>query len=228
MTVRVKVCGITNISDARAAIAAGADLLGFIFAHESPRYVTPLQVCRILAEAQPGRSGVRTVGVFVNEPTETVAHVLAFCGLDLAQLHGEEPAGDLGAAVGGSGLLRGRAYKGLRPRTLEEALDLARVYAVPAGLGAGETMPALLVDSYRPDRRGGTGAVADWTLAARVSKRYPLLLAGGLSPTNVAEAVRMVRPWGVDVSSGVESQPGRKDHDALRSFIEAARSGIQE
>lgn len=228
MAVKVKICGITNVSDARAAIAAGADLLGFIFARESPRYVTPLQVCRILAGAQPRRAGVKTVGVFVNDPPETVARLLDFCGLDLAQLHGEEPPADLGAVIGGSALLRGRAYKGLRPRSLDEALDLARSYAVPASARGDDLMPAVLLDSYHPDRRGGTGAVADWAIAARLSAECPILLAGGLSPANVVEAVRTVRPWGVDASSGVESQPGQKDHAAVRSFIEAAKAAIHE
>jgi phosphoribosylanthranilate isomerase len=227
MAVKVKICGLTKVSDTRAAIAAGADLLGFIFARESPRFVTPLQVRRILAATQPNQAGVRTVGVFVNETLAAVARLLAFCGLDLAQLHGDEPPTFLGCMPGSSTLLRGRAYKGLRPRSIDEAIELARSYAVPGDARTGDLMPAALLDSFCSDRRGGTGAVADWSIGARLAAEYPLLVAGGLSPSNVAEAVSVVRPWGVDVSSGVEARPGHKDHAAVLAFIEAAKTAIR-
>jgi phosphoribosylanthranilate isomerase len=215
MVLKVKICGLTNLADAQAAVAAGADLLGFIFFPKSPRYVTPERVREII-QALDRRPP--TAGVFVNESSAAVAQILDFCGLDLAQLHGEEPpemvTGDLG----------GRAYKALRPRSLDEALNLASRYA-PAPPPEGETIcPALLVDAYHPHLRGGTGETGDWGLAAALAGRYRLLLAGGLGPANVAEAVRAVRPWGVDVSSGVESAPGQKDHAAVRAFVAAAKA----
>jgi len=219
--VHVKVCGITDAADARAAIAAGADLLGFIFFPKSPRYVPPERVRDILDAVEPGRAGVRSVGVFVDEPIQAVTQILDFCGLDLAQLHGDEPPAMLGLegqAQGPAPTLAGRAYKALRPRSAEEAADLAARYALPAHL------PALLVDAYHPHLRGGTGETADWQLAAGLARQYALLLAGGLTPANVAQAVKAVRPWGVDVSSGVESSPGHKDHAALHAFIQAIRS----
>ena len=163
-------------------------------------------------------SAVITVGVFVNESSTAVAQILDFCGLDLAQLHGEEPPEMV------TGELHGRSYKALRPCSLDEALDLASRYA-PAPPLEGETCcPALLVDAYHPHLRGGTGETGDWSLAAALAGRYPLLLAGGLCPANVAEAVRAVRPWGVDVSSGVESAPGQKDHTSVRAFVAAAKA----
>ena len=221
MDVKVKVCGLTNAADARAAMAAGADMLGFIFVPESPRHVTPEQVRDILATV--GHTELLTVGVFVNDSPETVAQVLSFCGLDLAQLHGEEPPAALGLDEGQSPVC-GRAYKALRPRTLEEASGLARQYALPPRLRGGGRLPAFLIDAYHPYRRGGTGVTGDWSLASSLAGQYPLLLAGGLAPANVTQAVRSVQPWGVDVSSGVEESPGQKDHDALRAFVTAVKA----
>jgi phosphoribosylanthranilate isomerase len=234
MDVKVKICGLTNLADAQAALAGGADLLGFIFFPKSPRHVTPERVRDILAgleaHRQVGQGGVLTVGVFVNESPQAVAQILDFCGLDLAQLHGEEPPTMLGLDDAPAeplgedrSLLRGRAYKALRPRSPEEARDLARCYALPRHLQAGGHLPAFLLDAYHPQLRGGTGEIGDWRLAASLAARYPLLLAGGLSPANVAQAVQTVHPWGVDVSSGVEQSPGQKDHAALRAFITAAK-----
>jgi phosphoribosylanthranilate isomerase len=227
MDVKVKICGLTNAADARAAIEAGADMLGFIFFLKSLRYVTPEQVRDILAAADPARARthaqVLTAGVFVNEPPETVAQVLSFCGLDLAQLHGEEPPSMLGLEEGRSAV-RGRAYKALRPRTIEEARGLARRYALPPRLRDGGRFPAFLIDAYHPHWPGGTGMTGDWDLAASLTGQYPLLLAGGLTPGNVTQAVRSVQPWGVDVASGVEDAPGQKDHAALRVFVEAAKA----
>jgi phosphoribosylanthranilate isomerase len=221
MDVKVKVCGLTNAADARAAMAAGADMLGFIFVPESPRHVTPEQVRDILATV--GHTELLTVGVFVNDSPETVAQVLSFCGLDLAQLHGEEPPAALGLDEGQSPVC-GRAYKALRPRTLEEASGLARQYALPPRLRGGGRLPAFLIDAYHPYRRGGTGVTGDWSLASSLAGQYPLLLAGGLAPANVTQAVRSVQPWGVDVSSGIEESPGQKDHDALRAFVTAVKA----
>lgn len=213
----IKVCGLTNLADAEAALEAGADLLGFIFYEKSPRHVTPERVRAIVQRlslvSRPGLAQTpRLVGVFVNRPAAEVIRVLDDCGLDLAQLHGEESTEDLER-------LRGRAFKALRPRSRAEAAAAAAF----ADLGP-SSGPDLLIDAYHPVHRGGTGARADWHLAADLARRYRLLLAGGLTPTNVAAAIRQVRPWGVDVSSGVEAAPGRKDHVRLRAFIAAARS----
>jgi phosphoribosylanthranilate isomerase len=221
--VKVKVCGLTNRADTQAAVAAGADLLGFIFFPQSPRHVTPGQVREILAEAAPEQAGVWTVGVFVNEPPETVAQVLDFCGLDLAQLHGEEPPEALGLRCDSDSPLRGRSYKALRPCSLQEALEMAHIYALLPSCRYGGCLPAFLLEAYHPHLRGGTGQTGDWSMAASLAGQYPLLLAGGLSPANVAQAVRVVRPWGVDVASGIERSPGQKDHAALRAFIAAVR-----
>jgi phosphoribosylanthranilate isomerase len=226
MAVKVKVCGITNVDDVRAAVDAGADLVGFIFVPQSPRYVTPLQVRGILAATQPQRDGVRTVGVFVNQTPEAVGRLLEFCGLDLAQLHGEEPPESLGESADGPGILHGRAFKALRPRSLAEGMELARRFALSAGLRKTTQLPAFLLDSYSTSQLGGTGVVADWGLGERLAAEYPLLLAGGLSAPNVGEAIRMVRPWGVDVSSGVEIRPGCKDHKALRAFVATAKAAV--
>ena len=223
MDVKVKICGTTNLVDAQRAMASGADLLGFIFFPKSPRYVTPEQVRDILAAAEPGRLGVRTVGVFVNEPPQAIAQILSFCGLDLAQLHGEESPDTLGLETSQSPV-RGRAYKALRPRSPEEATESAYRYALPTSFRAQGHLPAFLLDAYHPQLRGGTGEISDWGLASSLARQYPLLLAGGLTPTNVAQAVRFVRPWGVDVASGVEETPGQKDHAALHAFIAAAKA----
>ncbi len=228
MGIKVKVCGITNRLDAQVAMAAGADLLGFIFFPRSPRWVTPEQVGDILATVKAKQAGVLTVGVFVNESPQKVAQVMDSCGLDLAQLHGEEQPEMLGLSTSQTGgrtsPLSGRAYKALRPRSHEEALTMASHYALPANRLGEKRMPAFLLDAYHPDLRGGTGKTGDWELAACLAERHPLLLAGGLTPANVAWAVHTVGPWGVDVASGVEKAPGQKDHAALYAFVAAAKS----
>jgi phosphoribosylanthranilate isomerase len=223
MDVKVKICGTTNLVDAQKAMTAGADLLGFVFFPNSPRYVTPERVRDILVAAEPGRMGVRTVGVFVNEPPQAIAQILSFCGLDLAQLHGEESPEALGLEESPSPV-RGRAYKALRPHSTEEAMGLAHRYALPTSFRAQGHLPAFLLDAYHPRLRGGTGETGDWDLASSLASQYPLLLAGGLTPTNVAQAVRFVQPWGVDVASGVEETPGQKDHTALHAFVAAAKA----
>jgi phosphoribosylanthranilate isomerase len=217
----VKICGLTNLEDALAAAVAGADLLGFIFYEKSPRNVdarTVTAIIRALREASPATShlSLRTVGVFVNPSLEQVVRTLDYCGLNLAQLHGEE-APELLAA------LPGRAFKALRPRDAAEAASQAATFA-RFGPASG---PDLLVDAYHPTLRGGAGQTGDWSLAADLAGQHRLLLAGGLTPDNVADAIAQVRPWGVDVASGVEATPGRKDHGRVRAFIAATRAGNQ-
>jgi phosphoribosylanthranilate isomerase len=212
---KVKICGITSLDDARAAIAAGADLLGFNFYPRSPRYIAPEKAREIAAQLRSNRPRPLLVGVFVNSPSEEVRSILEITQIDLAQLHGAEPVNVLEQ-------LNGRGFKALRPTSEREAvIDAARF--APYGPHA----PVMLIDAYRKDLYGGTGITADWTIAARLAQQYPILLAGGLTPENVAEAVRQVRPWGVDVASGVEVSPGKKDAAKMRAFVERCR-GVNE
>ena len=232
---KVKICGITNLEDALVAVEAGADLLGFIFYEPSPRYVRPEVARAIVTElprvryqvsgdtgqaGQAERSGPPLfVGVFVNASAATVSRVLDECHLDAAQLHGDEPPAFLNQ-------LQGRAYKAIRPQSLFEADILAQKYLPPA-CSSFILHPSslILLDAYHPTLYGGTGHVTDWTMAATLARRYPIMLAGSLTPANVAEAVRAVRPWSVDVSSGVEREKGRKDHQKVREFVRAAKGG---
>lgn len=201
---QVKICGLTNIVDAQAAVNAGADFVGFVFAAESKRRVTPAVVGEIVRRLP---RAVRKVGVFVNEPAAHVVAVLRECGLDIAQLHGEElPA--VSAEIGPD-----RVWKVVHLRTPQ---DVAAALELPAAL--------LVADTAAGGARGGTGQTGDWALAAQLAARRPLVLAGGLTPENVAAAVAAVRPAAVDVSSGIERAPGIKDHDRLRRFIAAAHA----
>jgi len=203
VTIHIKICGITTLDDALAACDAGADAVGFVLAPEARRrnrYVPPETAAEIAAALPPF---VTTVAVTVNETAETLTEYLKF--VHFVQLHGEEPP-ELCA------LFSGRAYKAVRPATPAE---MTAALAYPG--------PALLVDAASAGGRGGTGEVGDWSLAARAAGERRIILAGGLAPENVAEAVKQARPWAVDVSSGVESAPGRKDHDKIRQFIRNAR-----
>ena len=212
---RIKICGITNLEDALAAVEAGADVLGYNFYPHSPRYISPVMCARIQAGLENHGISVCTVGVFVNETVGSVSRTLKTCGLDLAQLSGDEPPLEVKA-------LGGLAFKGIRPQNEGEAVAFSRLYAEP------EVLPALLVDAYRPGLYGGTGHTGNWSLARSLSGRYSILLAGGLHPGNVAQAVEQVRPWGVDVASGVESSPRRKDPQKMSDFIQAVQKLSQE
>ena len=212
---KVKICGITRLEDALAAVEAGADLLGFNFYLPSPRYIAPAECAEILQALTHLGKPVISVGVFVNTPPTRVAVILDECGLAQAQLSGDEPPPDLK-------FLGERAFKALRPGSLEAlAAEIARY-------PNRSLTPAWLVDAYRPGQYGGTGQVADWSLARSLAERAPVLLAGGLRPDNVAAAITQVHPWGVDVASGVESAPGRKDRRKMEAFIHAARQSSQE
>ena len=208
---QVKICGITSLTDAQVAVDAGADMVGFVCYPKSPRYISPQAIADILAHLRRPPE-CRAVGVFVNESAENIRRILETTGLDLAQLHGDEPPVILER-------LERRGFKALRPSSLAEAEADAAWYA---DLGP-RTGPDLLLDAHHPHLYGGTGQRGDWRIAAALAKHYRLLLAGGLSPDNVAQAVAQVQPWGVDVSSGVERSPGQKDHDAIQSFIRAAK-----
>jgi len=204
---RVKICGITSIEDALAACEAGADLLGFNFAPEAKkrnRYIDPDDAQRIIEQLPPF---VWSVAVTVNEPVERAREYLEF--LDYVQLHGEETP-DLCAALG-----RG-VVKAFR---LDPGFDVESILEYRA--------EAYLLDAFVPGSRGGTGATCDWERAcAAVALGAPIMLAGGLTPENVAEAVRRVRPYAVDTAGGVEAGPGKKDHAKLRRFVHNAKSAL--
>ncbi len=215
--VRIKICGITRLDDALAAAEAGAQFLGLVFYPRSPRYIPPETAADLVARtrARWGGRGPYWVGVFVNTRPRDVRRVMAQVGLDLAQLHGDEPVEWVAA-------LQGRAYKALRLRGTPDALA-ARVAAYAAVGPTKADWPQILLDAYSPEAYGGTGRVGDWALARKVLTAYRGLLAGGLTPENVAEAITRVHPWGVDVSSGVEAQPGQKDPARIRAFVHAVR-----
>ena len=220
---KIKICGITNLEDAQSAIEAGADMLGFNFYPPSPRYITPQDCAQIQAEITRQRPSVIGVGVFVNSGVEEISTVLEQTGLNLAQLSGDEPV-EAAAALGK------RAFKVVRLPT-ESTTDFianSRIEAdftdyVNTRQGGS---PALMVDAAVKGEYGGTGVTADWEAAAELARRFPLMLAGGLMLENVGAAVRQVHPWGVDVASGVESSPGKKDADKLRRFIQNARTAF--
>jgi len=200
------------------AAEAGADLLGFVFYPPSPRSVHPRVAHVIVQELRAARfPNLTLVAVTVNPPRPFQQRLLTEVGVDLIQLHGEEPP----AIVAD---LNGRAYKALRPRSAEEA-DIDIPWYLELGPSQG---PGLLLDAAVEGAYGGTGRHADWEIARRWRQATKLLLAGGLTPDNVAQAVRIVQPWGVDVSSGVEISPGRKDPYKVRDFIAAARAALQE
>jgi phosphoribosylanthranilate isomerase len=201
--VKVKICGITNLDDALAAIEAGADALGFVFVPASPRNIAPEQAAGIIRHLPPF---VQTVGLFVNQEQETVNRIADQCGLDLVQLHGEE---SLEYCQG----IDRRIIKAFRVR---DAASLDTIDSYPVA--------ACLLDAWSPTAHGGTGQTFNWEIAATAAASHRIILAGGLIPDNVAEAVRRVRPYAVDVSSGVEAAPGRKDITLVRAFIANAKS----
>jgi len=216
--VRVKICGITRPEGARAAAEAGADAIGLVFA-ESPRRVTPEDAGRIVQVLPPW---VAPVGVFVDESPAAICGVAAEVGLAAVQLHGDEPP-ETPVALG-----RLKVVKVFRVASEE---DLAAARAWREQSERLERLPdAYLVDArVAGGPRGGTGRPADWGLAARMISEgfWPLILAGGLAPENVAEAVAAVRPWGVDGSSGLEVAPGEKSPEKIRQFVEAVRRGTK-
>ena len=201
---RVKICGIMNREDALAAVQAGADALGFMFFTGSPRWVTCAQAAEIIHAIPPF---IARVGVFVNPTEAEVRAAIGACGLDTLQFHGEE-APDFCRQFG---------LKVIKAFRVRDESSLAGLKQFPT--------EAWLLDSYVAGQRGGTGAAFNWDLAAQAVQRGGrVILAGGLTPENVAEAVRRVRPYALDVSSGVESAPGHKDAGKLRAFLAAARA----
>jgi phosphoribosylanthranilate isomerase len=195
---RVKICGITCIDDAAAAVEAGADALGLILVPGTPRYVAPEIAARIVERIPPL---VTVVGVFADHPLEDVLRLVAGLRLHAVQLHGDEPASY-------SRRMSVPVIRALRVRGAESLQPMA---AYPA--------QAFLLDAYVEGRLGGTGTAIPWDVALLAKGHAPCILSGGLRPDTVGAAVRVVRPYGVDVSSGVEASPGRKDHRKVREFI---------
>jgi phosphoribosylanthranilate isomerase len=203
---RVKICGITNPEDALTAVEAGADALGFVFYKESPRHIFPEEAARIINLLPPF---VQVVGLFVNEEPEIVNQVSRLCRLGLVQLHGDETPDYCNR-------IDARIMKAFRVRSLT-CLDPIADYR----------LSGCLLDAYSPAAYGGTGQSFNWEIAREAVKRgHRIVLAGGLTTDNVAEAIRHVQPWGVDVSSGVESAPGKKDAGKMLEFIRNTKEAL--
>jgi phosphoribosylanthranilate isomerase len=201
---RVKICGITNLADAQTAVEAGADALGFNFYDKSPRFVTIQRAAEITKQIPPF---VMRVGVFVNAPEEFVLRAIAEAGLTMLQFHGDEPP----EFCVQFGLMSMKAF---RIRDEKSLAELPKFQT-----------DAYLLDAFSPEARGGTGEKFNWDLAVEAQRfGKPIFLAGGLTPENVADAVRKVIPFGVDVASGVESSPGKKAPAKVKAFIAAAKS----
>jgi phosphoribosylanthranilate isomerase len=200
----IKVCGITRLTDALHAVDQGATALGFIFWPRSPRAVSPQRAAEIVAELP---SSITTVGVFVNEPIDGIRAMVAQTGITAVQLHGDEPPAYADAL----------AWPLIRAVGVDEIDEACETWS---------EQTTLLLDTIDPVRRGGSGIPIDWTRAAGIARRRRLVLAGGLTPENVSSAIRAVRPFGVDVSSGVESAPGVKDFAKVTRFIANAQSAF--
>jgi phosphoribosylanthranilate isomerase len=208
MTVKLKVCGLTSLEDARAAVDCGAEYLGFNFYPKSPRYIAPPSA-RAIIERFP--DDIISVGVFVNESRpEDVVEILRLSGARMAQLHGDESP-DYCASVGVE-----RVIKALR---VADDFEARRVLDYPAS--------AILLDAFDPKLYGGTGRTANWAIAREAARLTKIFLAGGLSPENIVEAIQAVEPFAVDVNSGVESAPGRKDVGRLRKLREEMERTLQ-
>jgi len=204
MQVKVKICGITNLADAKAAVEAGADVLGFVFYDQSPRSISCEAAAVITRELPPF---IIKAGVFVDAPEDAVLRAIRECGLNLLQFHGEEPP-DYCLQFG---------IMSMKAVRVRDAASLQALRGYPTD--------AWLLDAYTPGKVGGTGEAFNWDLAREAQAwGRPIFLAGGLTPQNVAEAIQRARPYGVDVSSGVEAAPGRKDPARIQAFIQAVRT----
>lgn len=200
--VKVKICGITTLEDALVAVKAGADALGFVFHHSSPRHIFPEQAAAIIRQLP---AFVQTVGLFVDEELATVNATAHQCGLDLLQLHGDETPAYCD-------LVQRRVIKAFRVKDIT-SLESTKNYRVSS----------ILLDAWSPAAHGGTGQTFNWEIAAQAAESGHLILAGGLTPENVVEAIQQVHPFAVDVSSGVESSPGIKDVSKVVQFIFKAK-----
>lgn len=201
---RIKVCGITDRADLVHAVAAGVDGLGFIFAKNSPRRIEPEKVRELIKSVPPF---VDTVGVFVNEDPDVVTDIIKYCGLTMVQLHGQEN-------IDYCRLMPVRILKSFAVNRDTDGTDMAVYSGVAAGY---------LLDTYHKSMAGGTGQTFDWDLVAGLRIPGPIFLAGGLGPENVGAAISAVRPFAVDINSGVETSPGCKDHSKITALVEAVR-----
>jgi phosphoribosylanthranilate isomerase len=204
--VKVKICGITNWADAKAALDAGADALGFNFYAPSPRFIAP-DDARQITRRMPRRASA--VGVFVNESAARVLRMARTAGLDLVQLHGDESP---------------RFVSEMSKKFLVIKVFRVRSGFRPARLTRYSEAAAFLLDGFQPRLRGGTGKTFDWRLAVEAKRYGPVILAGGITPENVARAIAEVDPFGVDVSSGVEAHPRKKDPMKIRAFMRAVET----
>ena len=204
---KIKICGIKTLKDAFAAIDAGADYLGFNFYPKSIRFIEKETCAGIASVLKKEHPQIKLVGVFVNSSVEEIENILKICHLNLAQLHGDETPETFAQ-------LAPRVFKAFR--------------GIPSDITGYERIdaPVFLVDAAVKGVYGGSGVTADWSAAAELAKKYPLLLAGGLTPENVADAVRQVKPWGVDTASGVESAPGEKDAGKMSAFVKSVNQTI--
>ncbi len=202
--VKVKICGITNIEDAIAAIDSGADALGFVFFKGSPRYVAPERVSDIIRKLP---AFVSTVGVFVDEPVREIERIISTTCIDIIQLHGDETPESCHASR--------RAIKAIRIKSID-SLEPLKTFR--------DRVSAFLLDAYTPDSLGGTGVRFNWDIAVDAKLFGRIILAGGLTPDNIQAAIQHVNPYGVDVSSGVEKEKGKKDRRKMKLFIERAKA----
>jgi phosphoribosylanthranilate isomerase len=209
---RVKICGVKSLEAIQAAADAGATMIGYNFYPPSSRYIDP-EACRMLQDkVKAAGIEIAAVGVFVNESRDHLEAITSLCGLDYAQISGDE-SGEFTHS------LSVPWFRAIRPRSAVEAADQARAFVRSEQVAAA---PQLLVDAYRPGVYGGSGHTSDWGLAASLASQFRILLAGGLGPENVSQAIQEVQPWGVDVASGVESEPGKKNIQKIQDFISAS------
>lgn len=220
---RVKICGVMTLDDAHMVAQAGAAMIGLNFYPPSPRFIDPGNARRLVKSLRDelGERCPRLIGVFVNPAEDELLRIMREVNLDAAQLSGDESPELLAS-------LAGRGFKALRPASLEAALHGANDFAGSAP--EDEYLPVLLLDAYHPSLYGGTGETASLELFAAIQARVPrLMLAGGLTPENVADRVKAVQPWGVDVASGVEDgTPGRKSAARVAAFVAAVRQADQQ
>jgi len=199
--IRVKICGITNKKDALLAIEVGADAIGFIFA-ESPRQITPAKAKAIIRTLPPL---IKTVGVFVNEEPARIKEIKSFCGLDLIQLHGDESPE----------ICRDLMPHSIKAFRIQNERDLKNIERYQGAVRA------VLLDTFQKGKAGGTGKTFDWSLAVKAKETgLPIILSGGLGPENIQEAISTVKPYAVDVNSGIEKRPGKKDPVLMKQLME--------
>lgn len=202
---RIKVCGITSAEDAKEAIEAGVDAVGFIFAEKSPRYISPEKVKEIVAQLPPF---IHYVGVFVDKDPIEIEEIIEYCGLSYVQLHGSEDAEYCRKLA--QAATPCKVIKAFRVSSRTLASDFTPYE---------ETVKGFLLDTHVEGQEGGTGKPFDWSIIQSLKLQLPMILAGGLTPENAAEAVRAVRPFAIDVNSGVEDEPGKKNYEKLRRLV---------